>query len=106
MDLEATTLFPVETPTIDFLAPFIVPIQFYERQTVSHTKMETNVVTPSGNSSIPTTVVTTGELSPPNPLSLVQATMVSTASTSHNGPIPYLVVATTHFTPSVIGSLF
>jgi hypothetical protein len=71
LDLEATSLGPVETPTTDFLAPFIVPIQFYERQTVLHTAMETNVVTPSGNSSIPTTVVTTGELSSPNPPSSV-----------------------------------
>jgi hypothetical protein len=58
LDLEATALGLIETPTIDFLAPFIVPIQFHERQTVSHIAMETNVVTPSGNSSIPTTVVT------------------------------------------------
>jgi hypothetical protein len=71
LDLEATTLGPVETPTTDFLAPFIIPIQFYKRQTVLHTAMETNVVTPSGNSSIPTTVVTIGELSPPNPPSSV-----------------------------------
>jgi hypothetical protein len=71
LDLEANALGPVETPTTDFLAPFIVPIQFYERQTVLHTAMETNVVTPSGNSSIPTTVVTTGEFSPPNPPSPV-----------------------------------
>jgi hypothetical protein len=71
LDLETTTLGLVETPTTNFLAPFIVPIQIYEHQTVSHTAMETNVVTPSGNSSIPTTVVTTGEISPPNPPSLV-----------------------------------
>jgi hypothetical protein len=50
LDLEATSLGLVETPTIDFLAPFIVPNQFYEHQTVLHTTMETNVVTPSGNS--------------------------------------------------------
>jgi hypothetical protein len=71
LDLQETALGPVETPTIDFLAPFIVPIQFDERQTVLHTTMETNVVTPSGNSSIPTMVVTTREISPPNPPSLV-----------------------------------
>jgi hypothetical protein len=101
LDLEATSLGPVETPTTDFLAPFIVPIQFYECQTVSHTAMETNVVTPSGNSSIPTTIVTTGEHSSPNPPSSVQATMVSTATTSHSGLNPSLVAATTLFTPSV-----
>jgi hypothetical protein len=54
----------VETPTTDILASFIVPIQFHERQTVPHTTMETNAVTSSGNSSIPTTVATTGESSP------------------------------------------
>jgi hypothetical protein len=106
LDLEATALGPVETPTTDFLAPFIVPIQFYERQTVSHTTMETNVVTPSGNSSIPTTVVTTGELSSPNPPSSVRATMVSTATTSHSGPNPSLAAATTPFTPSATGPPF
>jgi hypothetical protein len=68
--------------------------------------METNVVTPSGNSSIPTMVVTTGEFSPPNPPPSVGSTMVSTASASHSGLIPYLVAATTPFTPSVIGPPF
>jgi hypothetical protein len=106
LDLEATTLGLVETPTTDFLAPFIVPIQFYERRTVSYTTMETNVVTPSGNSLIPTTVVTTRELSSPNPPSLFQATMVSTATTSHSGPNPSLAVATTPFTPSATGPPF
>jgi hypothetical protein len=73
---------------------------------VSHTTMETNVVTPSGNSSIPTTVVTTGELSSPHlPLS-VQATMVLTATTSHSGPNPSLATATTPFTPSATGPPF
>jgi hypothetical protein len=96
----------VETPTTDFLVPFIVPIQFYERQTVLHTTMETNVVTPSGNYPIPTMVVTTREFSPPNPLLPVRATMVSTASTSHNGPIPSFVAATNPFIPSATGPPF
>jgi hypothetical protein len=61
LDLEENSIGLVKTPTADFLVPFIVPIQFYERQIVLHTTMEKNVVTPSGNSSIPTTVVTTGE---------------------------------------------
>jgi hypothetical protein len=68
--LEATTLGSVETPTTDLSAPFIVPIQFYECQTVSHTTMETNVVTSSGNCSVPTTVVTAGESSPNLPSSV------------------------------------
>ena len=106
LDLEANSLSPIETPTTDFLAPFIVPIQFYERRTMLHTAMETNVVTPSGNSSIPTTVVTTGYFSPPNPPSPARATMVSTASTSHSGLIPSLAAATTPFTPSATGPPF
>jgi hypothetical protein len=71
LDLEANAIGLVETPTTDFLAPFIVPIQFYERHTMLHRAMETNVVTPSRNYSIPTMVVTTGEFSPPNPPSPV-----------------------------------
>jgi hypothetical protein len=31
LDLEANALGSVETPTTDFLAPYIIPIQFYER---------------------------------------------------------------------------
>jgi hypothetical protein len=106
LDLRENALGLVETPTTDFLAPFIVPIQFYEHQTVLHTIMETNVVTPSGNSSIPTMVVTTGEFSPPNPPSMVQTTMVSTVATSHSGLIPSLAAATTPFTPSATGPPF
>jgi hypothetical protein len=49
----------VETSTNDISAPIIIPIHPYEYQIVSHAAMETNVVTPSGNSSIPTMVVTT-----------------------------------------------
>jgi hypothetical protein len=56
----------VKTSTTDLLTPTIVPIHPYECQTMSHEAMETNVVTPSGNSSIPTTVFTTGEFPPPN----------------------------------------
>jgi hypothetical protein len=59
LEVEATTLGLVETSTTDLLAPFIVPIQFHECETVPHTTMETNVVTSSGNSSIPTMVFTT-----------------------------------------------
>jgi hypothetical protein len=106
LDFGVKDLGPPETPTTDLSAPIIVPIHPYECQTVSHAAMETNVVTPSGNSSIPTTVVTTGEFPPPNPPSLVRATMVSTTSTSHSGLIPSMVVATTPFTPSVTGPPF
>jgi hypothetical protein len=67
--------------------------------------METNIVTSSGNSSIPTTVATTGESSPNLP-SLVQATMVSAATTSHSGPNSSMVATTTPFTPSATGPPF
>jgi hypothetical protein len=70
---------------------------------MSHIAMETNVVTPSGNSSIPTIIFTTGDMSSPNLPSSVRATMVSTATTSHSGPNPSLVAATTPFTPSATG---
>ena len=105
LDLEATTIGSIETPTTDILAPFIVSIQFHERQTVPHTTMETNAFTSSGNSSIPTIVVTTEESSPNLPSS-VQATMVSVATTSHSGPNPSMVAATTLFTPSATGPPF
>jgi hypothetical protein len=67
--------------------------------------MATNVVTSSGNSSIPITVATTGEASP-NLSSSVRATTVSTATTSHNGPSKSIVVATPPFTPSATGPPF
>jgi hypothetical protein len=105
LNLEATALGSVETPTTDLLAPFIIPV-FHERQTVSHTTMETNVVSSSGNSLIPTTVVTIGELTPPNPSSSVRATMVSAVTTSHSGPNPSVATATTPFTPSATGPPF
>jgi hypothetical protein len=105
LDLEAADLGSVETPTTDILAPFIVPIQFHKRKTVPHTTMETNVITPSGNSSIPTTVATTGESSP-NLLSSIQATMVLATTTFHSGPNPSMAAATTPFTPSATGPPF
>ena len=61
----------VETSTTDLSAPTIVPIHPYECQIVSHIAMETNFVTPSGNSSILTMIVTTGSFPPPNPPSPV-----------------------------------
>jgi hypothetical protein len=67
--------------------------------------METNVFTSSGNSSIPTTVATTGESSPNLPSS-VRATMASAATTSHSGPNPSMVAAINPFTPSATGPSF
>jgi hypothetical protein len=103
--LEATTFGLFETPTTDILAPFIVPIQFHEHQTVPHTAMETNAITPFGNYSIPITVATTGESSPNLPSS-VRATMVSAVTTSHSGLNPSMAMATTPFTPSATGPPF
>jgi hypothetical protein len=68
--------------------------------------METNVATSSGNSSIPTTAITTGGVPPPNPPSSVRATMVSTASTLSSGLIPSLAVTTAPFTQSATGPPF
>jgi hypothetical protein len=95
----------VETPTTDTWPQVIVPIQFYERLSVPHTAMATNVVTSSGNSSIPTTVATTGEASPNLP-STVRATTVSAATTWHSGPSPSITAATPPFTPSATGPPF
>jgi hypothetical protein len=61
----------VETSTTNLLAPTIIPVHSYECQSVSHAAIETNVVTPFGNSSIPTTTVTIGEFQPPHPPSPV-----------------------------------
>jgi hypothetical protein len=105
LNLEAASLGSVETLTTDILAPFIVPIQFHKRQILPHTAMETNVVTSSENSSISTTVATTGDSYPNLPLSVL-ATMVSTTNTSHSGPNLSMAAATTPFTPSVIGPPF
>jgi hypothetical protein len=59
----------VETSTTDTWLQVIVPIQFYKRLLVPYTAMATNVVTSSGNPSIPITVATTGEASPNLPMS-------------------------------------
>jgi hypothetical protein len=95
----------VETPTTDTWPDVIVPIQFYECLLVPHIVMEPNVVTSSGNSSIPTLVATTGEASPNLPSS-VRTTMAPAATTSQSGPTPSIVAATNPFTSSATGSLF
>jgi hypothetical protein len=104
LEESTTTIGSVETPNTDFLAPFVLPI-YHERQTVPHTAMETNVVTSSGNTFIPTIIVTTGEPSPNLP-SLSRATMVSAATMSHSGPNPSMAVTTTPFTSSATGPPF
>jgi hypothetical protein len=79
-----------------------VPIQFYEHLSAPNPVMEQI----SWNSSIPITVVTTGEASPNLPLSAVWATMVSAATTSQSGPTPSIAVATPPYTPSATGPPF
>jgi hypothetical protein len=71
LDFEEKALGPPETLTTDLLTPIIVLIHPYECQTMYHAAMETNDVTPSRNSSIPTTVVTIEEFPPTNPPSPV-----------------------------------
>jgi hypothetical protein len=105
-DLGAEALSPLETPTTDLSTPIIVKIYTYGHQTVSHAAMETNATISSGNSSIPTSVVTTAGVPPPNPPSLVQATMVLTASTLSSGPILSLVATTAPFTQSATDPSF
>jgi hypothetical protein len=83
-----------------------VPIQFYEHLSAPNSVMEPNSVTSTGNSSIPITVVTTGEASPNLPLSTIRATMVSATTTSHSGPTPSIVAATPPYTPNATGPPF
>jgi hypothetical protein len=105
LEESTTNIGSIETPTTNTWPQFIVPIQFYECLSVPHTAMETNVVTSSGNSSIPTTVSIIGEASPNLPSS-VRATMVLAATTPHSGPNSSMAVATTPFTPSATGPPF
>jgi hypothetical protein len=79
-----------------------VPIQFYERLSAPNPVMEQI----SGNSSIPTTVVTTGETSPNLPLSMVWATMVLAATMLHSGLTPSITAATPPYTPSATSPPF
>jgi hypothetical protein len=92
----------VETSNADSWPDIIVPIQFYERLSAPNPVMEQI----SGNSSVPITVVTTGEASPNLPLSAVRATTVSAATTSQSGPTPSLTAATPPYTPSATGAPF
>jgi hypothetical protein len=95
----------IETPNTDTWLDIIVPIQFYECPSVPNPVMEQNVVTSTRNSSIPITVVTTGEASPNFPSS-VWTTMAPKVTSSQSGPTPSIVVATNPFTSSATGALF
>jgi hypothetical protein len=68
--------------------------------------MEENAATSSGSPHTPSTAATTGGVPPPNSPSQVQATMVSTASTSGSGLIPSMAAITAPFTQSATGPLF
>jgi hypothetical protein len=105
-NLGEKSLGPSKTPTTDPLMPIIVQIYPYGFQRMLQVAMETNVATSFRNSHIPSTIVTTGGVLPPNPPSLVQDTMVSSASTLSNGLILSMVVAIAPFTQSVTGPSF
>jgi hypothetical protein len=62
-------------------------------------------IIPIGTSSIPITVVTTGEASP-NLSSVVRSTMAPAATSSQSGPTPSIVAATNPFTSSATGAPF
>jgi hypothetical protein len=94
----------IETSNADFGPDIIMPIQFYESLSAPNPVMEQ--ITSSGSSSIPITVVTTGEASPNFPLSAVRATTVSAATTSHSGPTPSITAATPPYTPSATSPPF
>jgi hypothetical protein len=102
---EATTanLGAVETSDTDFGPDVIISVESYERLLSPDPVMEQIIST--GTSSIPITVVTTGETSPNLP-SVVRSTMAPAATTSQSGPTPSIVAATNPFTSSATGSPF
>jgi hypothetical protein len=102
---EATTanLGAVETSDTDFGPPVIISVEAYERLLSPDPVMEQ--IIPTGTSSIPITVVTTGEASP-NLSSVVRSTMAPATTTSQSGPTPSIAAATNPFTSSATGSPF
>jgi hypothetical protein len=93
----------VETSETDFGPDVIISVQSYERLFSPNPVMEQIIST--GTSSIPITVVTTGETSPNLP-SVVRSTMAPAATTSQSGPTPSIVAATNPFTSSATGAPF
>jgi hypothetical protein len=93
----------VETSNTDFGPDVIISVQSYERLFSLNPVMEQIIST--GTSSIPITVVTTGETSPNLP-SVVRSTMAPAATTSQSGPTPSIVAATNPFTSSATGAPF
>jgi hypothetical protein len=102
---EATTtnLGAVETSDTDFGPPVIILVEAYERLLSPDPVMEQ--IIPTGTTSIPITVVTTGEASP-NLSSVVRSTMAPATTTSQSGPMPSIAAATNPFTSSATGSPF
>jgi hypothetical protein len=102
---EATTanLGAVETSDTDFGPAVIISVEAYERLLSPDPVMEQ--IIPTGTSSIPITVVTTGEASP-NLSSVVRSTMAPATTTSQSGPTPSIAAATNPFTSSATGSPF
>jgi hypothetical protein len=102
---EATTanLGAVETSHTDFGPDVIISVESYERLLSPDPVMEQ--IIPTGTSSIPTTVVTTGEASP-NPPLVVRSTMAPATTSSQSGPTPSIAAATNPFTSSATGSPF
>jgi hypothetical protein len=102
---EATTanLGAVETSDTDFGPDVIISVEAYERLLSPDPVMEQ--IIPTGTSSIPITVVTTGEASP-NLSSVVRSTMAPATTTSQSGPTPSIAAATNPFTSSATGSPF
>jgi hypothetical protein len=102
---EATTanLGAVETSDTDFGPDVIISVESYERLLSPDPVMEQIIST--GTSSIPITVVTTGEASPNLP-SVVRSTMAPATTTSQSGPTPSIAAATNPFTSSATGAPF
>jgi hypothetical protein len=102
---EATTanLGAVETSDTDFGLDVIISVESYERLLSPDPVMEQIIST--GTSSIPITVVTSGEASPNLP-SVVRSTMALATTTSQSGPTPSIAAATNPFTSSATGAPF
>jgi hypothetical protein len=105
-NLGEETLGPYNPLITDISTPIVVQVKPYNHQVVSQEEMETNVATSSWNPHLPSMDATIGGFPPLNQPSSIQTTMVSTASTSANGLIPYMVEITAPFTQSEIGPPF
>jgi hypothetical protein len=94
----AEALGPHNPLIIDLLMSIVIQVKPYKRQVMSQATMETNAANSSGNPHIPSMTITTWGVPPLKKSSSVQATMVSTASTSSNGLIHSMVEITAPFT--------